>query len=78
MISTDQPWPSVHSQSSKLMVNKNGSIDVWFGPEPPPDNKTNWIKTIHEKGWNMILRLYYPMETWFDKTWRPGEIEQVK
>jgi hypothetical protein len=26
----------------------------------------------------MILRLYGPLETWFDKTWRPGEIELMK
>jgi hypothetical protein len=25
--------------------------------------------------WNTILRLYGPLEPWFDKTWRPGEIE---
>jgi hypothetical protein len=24
------------------------------------------------------LRLYGPLEPWFDKTWRPGEIELVK
>jgi len=23
----------------------------------------------------MILRLYGPLEPWFEKTWRPGEIE---
>jgi hypothetical protein len=23
----------------------------------------------------MILRLYGPLEPWFNKTWRPGEIE---
>jgi len=26
----------------------------------------------------MILRLYGPLEPWFAKTWRPGEIELVK
>jgi len=26
----------------------------------------------------MILRLYGPLEPWFDKTWRPKEIELVK
>jgi hypothetical protein len=25
-----------------------------------------------------ILRLYGPRESYFDKTWRPGEIEEVK
>jgi hypothetical protein len=78
LISTDQPWPSVHGQGSKLMVNTNGSIDVWFGPEAPPGKEYNWVKTIPGKCWNMILRLYYPMESWYNKTWRPGEIEEVE
>jgi hypothetical protein len=25
-----------------------------------------------------ILRLYCPLDPWYDKTWRPGEIELVK
>ncbi len=29
-------------------------------------------------GWNTILRLWGPLEPWFDKTWRPEEIELVK
>lgn len=33
------------------------------------------MQTIPGKGWNTILRLYGPLEPWFDKTWRPGEIE---
>ena len=30
------------------------------------------------KGWFMILRLYGPLQPWFDKTWQPGEIELQK
>jgi hypothetical protein len=30
------------------------------------------------KGWFVILRLYSPLEPFFDKTWRPGEITEVK
>ena len=30
------------------------------------------------KGWFTILRLYGAIEPWFDKTWRPAEIELVK
>jgi hypothetical protein len=29
------------------------------------------------KGWNVLLRLYGPLEVWFDKTWKPGDIELV-
>jgi hypothetical protein len=30
------------------------------------------------KGWFSLLRLYSPTEAWYDKTWRPGEIELVE
>jgi len=30
------------------------------------------------QGWAVCLRLYGPLEPWFNKTWRPGEIELVK
>ena len=29
------------------------------------------------KGWFVLLRLYSPLEPFFTKTWRPGEIELV-
>ena len=29
------------------------------------------------KGWFAILRLYSPLQPFFDKSWRPSEIEQV-
>lgn len=37
----------------------------------------NWIQTIPGKGWNMLFRLYGPLEPWFDKTWKLSEIERV-
>ena len=35
----------------------------------------DWIQTIHGRGWFVLLRLYCPLEPFFDKTWRIGEIE---
>jgi hypothetical protein len=35
------------------------------------------LQTVPGKSWFTILRLYGPLESWFDKTWRPGEIEPV-
>jgi hypothetical protein len=49
-----------------------------FGPNAPVENRCNWIQTIPENFWIMILRLYGPEEAWFDKSWRPGEIEEIK
>jgi hypothetical protein len=53
-------------------------VDVYFGPTAPAGHENNWVQTIPGKGWNVILRLYGPLEAYFDKTWRPGEFEQVK
>ena len=35
--------------------------------------ENNWVQTIPEKGWFMILRLYGPLEPWFDKTGGRGK-----
>jgi hypothetical protein len=78
MLQTDQKAPSVSSQNKGVKVNADGSVDVFFGPKPPAGMENNWIQTIPDKGWFMILRLYGPLEPWFDKTWRPGEIEEMK
>ena len=78
MLQTDQRFPSVSSQNQDLQVNADGSVDVWFGPKAPDGKASNWVQTIPGKGWFMILRLYGPLEPWFDKSWRPGEIELVK
>jgi hypothetical protein len=78
MVQTDQQYPSVSSQNKGLKANADGSVDVYFGPKAPAGEENNWIQTIPKKGWFMILRLYGPLEPWFDKTWRPGEIELQK
>lgn len=75
MLQTDEKAPSVSSQDKGVKVNADGSVDVYFGPKAPAGMERNWVQTIPGKGWFMILRLYGPLEPWFDKTWRPGEIE---
>ncbi len=78
MLQTDQRWPSVGSQTKRLLVNSDGSVDIYFGPKPPTGKEVNWVQTVPGKGWNTILRLYGALEPWFDKTWRPGEIEPIQ
>ncbi len=78
MLQTDQRWPAATSQNPKLASNADGSVDVYFGPEAPAGKEDNWIQTIPGKGWNTLLRLYGPLQPWFDKTWRPSEIEPVE
>ena len=33
---------------------------------------------VANKSWFAIFRLYGPLEPWFEKTWKPGEIESAK
>ena len=77
MIQTDQQFPSASSQDKALKINADGSVDVFFGPKAPAGEENNWVQTVPGRSWNMLLRLYGPLQAFFDKTWRPGEIEQI-
>jgi hypothetical protein len=78
MLQTDQQFPSIGSQKEGVLVNSDTSVDVWFGPTAPKGHEGNWVQTVAGKGWNVLLRLYGPLQPWFDKTWKPGEFELVK
>jgi len=78
MLQTDQQFPEISSNDKGLKKNKDGSYDVYFGPTPPKGKKSNWIQTVPGMGWHMLFRLYGPEQAWFDKTWRPSEIEIVE
>jgi len=77
-LQTSQPFPSKNNKRDKLVENEDGSVTLYFGPSAPTGKESNWIQTVPEKGWFTILRLYGPLDPWFNKTWRPGEIELVK
>ena len=76
-LQTDQPFPSRNSKRNQMAVNEDGSVDIYFGPKPPAGKESNWIQTVPGKGWFLCLRLYGPLKPWFDKSWRPGEIEKL-
>ena len=77
-LQTSQPFPSKNNKRADLTTNADGSVDLYFGPKAPAGKEANWIASVPGKGWFAIFRLYGPLEPWFDKTWRPGEIEVVK
>ncbi len=66
------------SESVTVKSNPDGSVDIYFGPEAPAGKESNWSQTVPGKGWFTLLRLYRDLESWFDRSWRPGEIELVK
>ncbi len=62
MIQTDHQFPSVGSQTKGLKVNPDSSVDVYFGPNAPTGWENNWVQTAPGTSWNMLLRLYGPLE----------------
>ena len=77
-LQTGHPFPSKNNTTSTLAENPDGSITLTFGPTAPASNPDNWIETVPGKKWFTILRLYGPLEPWFDQTWVPGEIEPLE
>ncbi|MDX2430231.1 MAG: DUF1214 domain-containing protein, partial [Bacteroides sp.] len=77
MLQTDEQFHGIDSNKKGLVMNDDGSYDIYIGPEAPGGMENNWIQTVPGKGWNAIFRLYGPLEPWFEKTWRPSDFELV-
>jgi hypothetical protein len=69
--------PDIGSQSGTVATNPDGSTDIYFGPTAPEGKPTTGSKPCQGKGWFILLRLYSPEASFFDKTWQPTEIEPM-
>lgn len=67
------------SSRMDLEIDDDGSVNLYFGPEPPDDEKlhANWIKTVAGEGWFTYFRLYAPTEGYFDQSWQLQDIERL-
>ena len=77
MLETDQKLAGLDSTQQDIKKNADGSVTVWFGPKAPAGQESNWVQTMPGKGWNTLLRLYAPLQPWFDKSWKPGDFQRV-
>lgn len=67
-------WPG-HADFREAATNDDGSVDLYFGPNPPNGKESNWIQTIPNKHWFAYTRFYGPLEPYyFDHTWKLGDI----
>jgi hypothetical protein len=76
-LANGQPFPSLGSRD-KPAQNPDGSTDIYLGPQAPERKQGNWLATVPGKGYFAILRLYGPTEAAINKSWKPGDIEQMK
>ncbi len=77
LLPTDQKSAGVDSNVPGLKKNADGGATIWFGPKAPAGNEANWVQTMPGRGYNVILRLYGPLEPWFNQSWQPGDLELV-
>ncbi|CAN7403775.1 DUF1254 domain-containing protein [Mesorhizobium sp. LjRoot246] len=75
MLETDQKLAGIDSSQPGIRKNADGSVTIWFSPKAPSGQEGNWVQTMPGKGWNSLLRLYAPLQPWFDKSWKPGDFE---
>jgi hypothetical protein len=78
-VQTDQDRAALRSLVEKFAPNADGSIDLFFGPEPPAGKPASqWIKTNPGRGWFSYFRIYGPEQAAFDGSWKPGDFEIVR
>ena len=79
MLITPQRYPRAGSQAyptPAAVANPDGSTTIHVGPDQPAGVADgNWIQTDPGKGWFAVLRLYSPLQPFFDKSWHVGEFE---
>ncbi len=74
LIDNEQQRGDRGSRDPELDVNDDGSVDLYFGPTPPASGETNWVQTIPGRHWFSYFRFYGPLEPYFDRSWKLGDI----
>jgi hypothetical protein len=62
------------SRDPDLVTNDDGSVDLYFGPEAPAAGESNWVQTLPGQHWFSYFRFYGPLEAYFDRSWKLGDI----
>ena len=78
MPETDQLMPSIN-QFNNYTKNKDGSVDLYFGPSLPKGApESNYIKTVEGRNFLTAVRLFGTGIEFFDQTWKPDDVVKLK
>ena len=75
---TERCQTDANQSQSSCDGNPEGTYTVLFAPTAAAGKEVNWVQTMPGKSWSALLRLYAPLEPWFEKTWKPGDITKMK
>jgi hypothetical protein len=73
----EAPVVTLDSYNQAMQRNTDGSVDLYFGPKPPPGKAANWIYTAPGKAFFPAMRFYDPDKPLFDRTWKLSDIERI-
>ena len=71
-------YSSRASTTPGLQKNADGSVDLYFGAKAPEGKEANWVPTDPKRKFELLARFYGPEKGFFDKTWKMGDVEEVK
>jgi len=74
LVDNEQQRGDRGSLDTDLVANEDGSWDLFFGPTAPEEGTANWVQTIPGRHWFSYFRLYGPLEGYFDRSWKLGDI----
>lgn len=69
---------SIDSTMKEVVKNADGSVDIYFGPEPPEGKESNWLPTDPERRFFLLGRFYGPEPAILDGSFELNNIELLK
>ena len=68
---------SLASFNSKIKINEDKTVDIYFGPKAPNGKESNWIPTKAGEKFEVLFRFYGAEKPIFDKTWVLPDVEKI-
>jgi hypothetical protein len=76
IVQSDSDKPYVDSREP-LVVNRDGSVDLHFGPSAAPRHCGNWIQTVPDQPWFAHFLWHQPTSSFYNRTWTLPDIEEA-
>jgi hypothetical protein len=78
IIQNEQGKSDISSVMENIKVDADGSTRIFVGEKAPEGYENNWIQSNPNKGFFAYLRLYGPLESYYDKSWIMPNVKKVK
>ena len=77
IIVNKQGKSDISSVREGVKVELDGSTKIYIGDKAPSGYENNWIQSNPKKGFFAYLRLYGPLEAYYDKSWKMPDVKML-